>query len=653
MDDFLKDQVFLDQLDSLKLKEQFVRFTILDYHENPIKEIQGRVTSGSLNLNGMSSLRRTANLSLFAEEKENDLTQIDDDLSINRKIKLEIGFINNVPDYIYQVYDQITDITSLQTINYREKYGDIIWFKLGIFIIFDPNISHNTNGVSISVSLKDKMCLLNGDAGGVLPASTEFHTREQEDENGIVTIDNPTIRQIIQEVVQHWGGEDPARIIIEDVDERIKQVMRWMGEDPLYYYEDKQGASHYSLTCPSSYSQLVTINYGDEAGFILTDFIYPGELIGDAGSTVTNILDKIISVLGNFEYFYDVNGNFHFQEIKNYLNITYTTQAFKDDSVDKINYDVDFVGGKAAYTFAGSKLISSFANTPKYSNVKNDFMVWGVRKSIDGSEIPIRYHLAIDKIPEVGQTHTVTWYEDDFGVKRAKVWLTNPPSTGTTKFISKDYREELYMQGVAASSTGSDYSYYFTELVWELPKYWDFDNHTYKEEYLNNPSKIDFFLDIIDIGSEVGKYGVPNIGRRGKVVSDDKINCVFEQTVPDVIMLNINDTSAEMEALRQECISLGQDYVQVSEAIYSMLSIGGIQNSCYQRMCELLYEFTNMNNSITIQALPIYYLEPNIRINVQDPASGIYGDYMIQTISLPLSIDGMMNITANKALQKI
>ena len=83
MDDFLKDQVFLDQLDSLKLKNQFVKITVLSWHEEPINQIQGKVTNGSINLNGSSSLRRTANLTIFAEEKENDLTQIDTDLSIN------------------------------------------------------------------------------------------------------------------------------------------------------------------------------------------------------------------------------------------------------------------------------------------------------------------------------------------------------------------------------------------------------------------------------------------------------------------------------------------------------------------------------------------------------------------------------------------
>nr|DAE09686.1 MAG TPA: Neugrin [Myoviridae sp. ctjhW4] len=33
-----------------------------------------------------------------------------------------------------------------------------------------------------------------------------------------------------------------------------------------------------------------------------------------AGDTVTSALDKIKQVLGNYEYFYDLDGNFIFQE---------------------------------------------------------------------------------------------------------------------------------------------------------------------------------------------------------------------------------------------------------------------------------------------------------------------------------------------------
>ena len=32
------------------------------------------------------------------------------------------------------------------------------------------------------------------------------------------------------------------------------------------------------------------------------------------------LLDNIKNKLGNYEYYYDIDGNFIFQEIKNYLN---------------------------------------------------------------------------------------------------------------------------------------------------------------------------------------------------------------------------------------------------------------------------------------------------------------------------------------------
>jgi hypothetical protein len=40
----------------------------------------------------------------------------------------------------------------------------------------------------------------------------------------------------------------------------------------------------------------------------------------NAGDTVVTMLDKLVNTLGNYEYFFDVNGVFHFREIKNYLN---------------------------------------------------------------------------------------------------------------------------------------------------------------------------------------------------------------------------------------------------------------------------------------------------------------------------------------------
>ena len=87
--------------------------------------------------------------------------------------------------------------------------------------------------------------------------------------------------------------------------------------------------------------------------------------------------------------------------------------------------------------------------------------------------------------------------------------------------------------------------------------------------------------------------------------------------------------------------------------ILGQLELGGVSNSAYNRVRELLYQNTSYNESITLQAIPIYYLEPNTRITVNDAESNIYGDYMISTISIPLDITGTMNISAIRALERV
>ena len=98
---------------------------------------------------------------------------------------------------------------------------------------------------------------------------------------------------------------------------------------------------------------------------------------------------------------------------------------------------------------------------------------------------------------------------------------------------------------------------------------------------------------------------------------------------------------------------MGQRWTQINPQLSPLLETGGIFNSCFEKIKDLLYQYTHVNNTISITTLPIYYLEPNTRITVEDKPAGIYGDYIIQSISLPLDINSTMNINAYKALQKI
>jgi len=129
-------------------------------------------------------------------------------------------------------------------------------------------------------------------------------------------------------------------------------------------------STNYADTIDKAYQMF---EYGEDIGYIYADFTCPTELIGNAGDNVCTILDKIKNMLGNYEYFYDTEGNFHWQEIKNYLN---TTKATVDlETMDKNDYLIDASKGKVAYEFNNSNLITSFSNSPQFNKIKNDFVI--------------------------------------------------------------------------------------------------------------------------------------------------------------------------------------------------------------------------------------------------------------------------------------
>ena len=400
---YLNDSAFLETIDRIRNKEQFIKIIVLDFEERPLQAIEGRAIGGSITIDGNSTIRRSCNITLVAYDKDNDLTNVDNLLSINKKVSLEIGYKNVTNQY---------------------KDYDILWYPMGIYIMNSPSISHSLDGVTISLQLKDKMCLLNGECGGLIPASTTFHEYDTIDENGKYVTLQPTIYQIIYELVNHFGGEQIPKIIINDLDTRVKQVMKWNGSSPLYIItQTAGGVTQYTPTTDANEAAAAgTYNmyeYGDDVGYIYTDFTYPGELIGDAGSSVCDVLDQILGVLGNYEYFYDIEGNFIFQEKKNYINTSQATVAL--DKIQQDDYLIDMDKGKAVYVFDDGTLITSYSNTPQYNMIKNDFIVWGMKKDINDNSWPIRYHLAIDKKPDVGNTYDCFFYEDpDDGLTKAK-----------------------------------------------------------------------------------------------------------------------------------------------------------------------------------------------------------------------------------------
>lgn len=677
---YLKDKEFLTQIDLLQIKKQWAKIILLNWDESPIQEIQCLITSGSLNVTGDSAIRRTGNLSVYLKDDSYAaISDADNLFSINKKMFLEVGFENPTSKYT--------------------EYS-ILWFPMGTFVINSASASHSSGGTSLSLSFKDKMCLLNGDCGGTISSSVEFDRYDTIDENGQWITVRPTIYQIILELVNHFGEEDMSRILIDDVDTRVKQCMKWIGNVPLFIKKVQGESSIVTTDEENAPSGSTKYEYGDDVGFIYTDFTFPGELVAKPGDSVVTILDKIKNTLGNFEYYYDIEGNFHFREIRNYLNTTQATNIL-ENLTNESYYVFDLTKGKAEYDFTNSPLIISYSNSPQYNKVKNDYVVWGTRKDMNGLSIPIRYHLAIDKKPAIGNSYEVCIYiDEEDGLKKAKKPIDfestdNFPEIGAegvfyrdlssgdifkwmgldigyeevdtemTTIITSDWRTELYLEGVVSEPYGLKSNYYFAELEAEWPKIYDiwapiYDDQDptqiighegrFKDGVLEHPEDLDYWLDFIDSDAAIAKIRVDNIGRRTQSKEMSEINCVFEPEPEDLVFIETGQDDTQTR--RQECIARNQDFSQVGPEIYENLAIGGASNSAYNEIRNMLYQGSSYNESISISTLPIYYLEPNTRITAFDIDSDIHGDYIIKSISLPLDINGTSNISATRALNQ-
>jgi hypothetical protein len=144
----LLDQNFLRKLDLQKNKVVYAKIILLTFNEEPVYEIQGKITAGSINIDGNSAVRRTCSLTMVSPNVDITNTY----WALKNKFKLEIGIENKIDS----------------------SYSDIIWFKQGTYVFTSLNMNVQSNNFTISLNGKDKMCLLNGEVSGTINASTDF-----------------------------------------------------------------------------------------------------------------------------------------------------------------------------------------------------------------------------------------------------------------------------------------------------------------------------------------------------------------------------------------------------------------------------------------------------------------------------------------------
>ena len=388
---------FLLELDKYRNKTIYARITSLKFDESPRESIEGRVTQGSINLDGASALRRSCSLTIIAEN-----FRYDDYLwGMNTKFKLEIGVENPI----------------------NANYPDVIWFNQGIYLISSFNTARSATNFTITIQGKDKMCLLNGEVGGSLTSSVDFGQIEEEDENGNWVIKKIPIPDIIRNAVHVYANEPYHNIVINDLETYGLELLEYRYDVPMYLYRPQEniiyesalletdekkyyltdgGTTAVSLSeIPVSHLDMLVdslvgstdpqpvyikeningkvkyvpyifakVSYGQTAGYRQTDLVYAGDLIANVGESITSILDKIKNMLVEFEYFYDVNGQFIFQKKQSFISTMWGPTSLV------LNNEITIV--ENAVRQLKNMYNTNALSTTDYNNFKNSTgILWG------------------------------------------------------------------------------------------------------------------------------------------------------------------------------------------------------------------------------------------------------------------------------------
>ena len=790
----LLDNIFLEKLFTAYDREIYAKITALNFDEFPTEEISGKVTGGSINVDGTSACRRTCSLTLVA----NEVNINDYYWGLNTKFELQIGLTNRID----------------------EKYPDIVWFKEGIYLITTFSTALGTSNYTINIQGKDKMGLLDGTIGGSLTAlSYDFGREDYTDESGVSHRRKLPIRDIVTELIHEYAHEPWENIIVQDLDDFGVELLQYRGTttNPLYLFfninsqeveqmtldgsftvykgrqisctisnienivfevndkgEEVKGKYYnlnelYTVSNPTAFKlnrndeeenyYIIKITTGQTCGYRMTDITYAGDLIANVGETVVSVLDKICKMLGDFEYYYDTEGKFIFKRKNQYIYKSFNHHTTTESSQSYVENSAYI--SPTVWDFTGSTLVTSFNNTPNLSELKNDYSLWGTRKSLTGNDLPVHLRYAIDKKPTYyktlrGDAYGTTTFRDQIRDQITKEahdeeTINRRIEEKLKDIIIVDWREIIYQMAIdyrrfnhcddfglkvqevngkqfdgkyiyPRGVTGYEQYYIDMEGFWRqiycpqydyttitlsenqyinakpgeyFVKYWNTDDENcYEARYLykdittadltyndisngvlhtvsspynltttyyykpdpnewingwnpivdNSPESLNFWFDFLDDGGDIERYGTSFVGDRPKAVNDSMIKSIYFRETPTLIF---TDNIANIDK------KLGYSYLQYSPAMASLFTMSAQGKDAIDVLYEHLYKNSYCIESVTVNALPIYHLEPNNMINILDTRAGINGTYVMTKFTLPLTYNGTMSITATKAVEEI
>ena len=197
----------------------------------------------------------------------------------------------------------------------------------------------------------------------------------------------------------------------------------------------------------------------------------------------------------------------------------------------------------------------------------------------------------------------------------------------------QSYEEQLQEATIKLEKAEKLKNVFYPETY--LYKYWNKAIHT-------DPNQLIFWIDFLDTKGELEKYSIPKIGLRTKVVNDNKVTSLYNPKIPEVLFILPEENN------QIDSDSTANTFIQIPENYQELFVRSTFGTSASERVDELVYQHVLGTESLSISAIPIYYLQPNTRIHIAGE-----GDYTITNISYQLGNSNSMSISGTKIVEQL
>lgn len=391
----------------------------------------------------------------------------------------------------------------------------------------------------------------------------------------------------------------------------------------------------------------------------------PNDIKIDVGGTIYQILTKLRDILPNYQMYFDVDGVFHYNKIPSGKN----EQVMVDDDI----WNVNVVNYQKATSFETLK--NSIEVFGKTHDIKN----YGGQATIDGDT----YKISIAGVKKLRKNTKIGFNTNvDLGqTKKLSVTTTKTKVNSSTGEVTTETTTETYPirteKGVVPTFKNED-TYYVVKFVFGTD-HWEFTNVQQVENpvvavisddvYIINDANISQLTDGMTYTFRTPKTGGENV-----YLPYFRINNLKKLEIKNTVKLR-NDTTYTLKYF--EASEYDQEkyfqfmgevtpYAQIKEEnsdspYYVGGSVGEIRqvlqggdydniytsDLAMERAKYELYRLCRLQDSVTINTIPIYWLDVNWLVEITLPNK--YGIeekelYMIKSINIGSGLGSTQSI---------